>query len=215
VNVLCDIGAFEGVYDPGLYFRNLVRNGDAESGGASPTGRYVGTPNWDVTSGTFTAAPYNISFFPNTNLVTNTVPANHGYNLFTGGPDSPSSTSSQVIDLAALAGDIDAGHVLYTLSADLGGDRDQADSAFVNAFFRDEGSSTIDTAGIGPVTVEIRGGLTKLLPVSSGGTIPAGTRSIFIEVVMQGAGYNNGYADNISLVLTPDLTYLFLPFLIR
>ena len=61
---LCDIGAYEGAVPPFAYNRNLVRNGDAESGGASLSGSYVGAPNWAVTSGHFTVAPYNGDGFP-------------------------------------------------------------------------------------------------------------------------------------------------------
>lgn len=46
VNGLCDIGAYEGVQPLFAYGRNLLRNGDAEDGGGSPSGKYVGVPDW-------------------------------------------------------------------------------------------------------------------------------------------------------------------------
>jgi hypothetical protein len=60
-------------------------------------------------------------------------------------------------------------------------------------------------ASIGPVTAADRSDQTGLLERIHAGTLPAGTRIVEIEVLFRkDTGSNNdGYADNISLVLTP------------
>jgi hypothetical protein len=71
---------------------------------------------------------------------------------------------------------------------------------------------------VGPVTAGDRGDQTGFVHVSQAGAVPAGARFINVEVLMTAGGvgtFNDGYADNLSLVLTRDLSYLFLPFLAR
>ncbi len=178
VNGLCDIGAYEGVQPLFAYGRNLLRNGDAEEGGASSGGKFVGVPGWLlVSNGHFTAVPYNApGGFPS--VLTDTVPTNHGYNFFAGG-DLTDTVVTQFVDISPASAAIDAGGVPYILSADLGGFQAQADVATVTVTFLD---GTVSIVGspltIGPVTAADRGGLTGFVHRSATALIPAGARQI-------------------------------------
>ena len=162
--------------------------------------------------------PYNSpGGFPS--VPTDTVPANHGDNFFAGG-SATTSTAAQTVDLHPIQAAVDAGSVQYTLSADLGGYLDQEDNATLTAIFQDE--SLLQTGSpvtIGPVTAADRGCpdacMTGFLHPSATGPVPAGTRyiKVVVNLTMVSGPYNDGYADNLSLVLTP-LT-VFLPLVFR
>ena len=204
VGTKCDMGAYDGALPTPLLGRNLVVNGDAEASAGSPTGAHVGAPGW-ATSGEFTVVPYNAAGgFPS--VPTDTVPANHGANFFAGG-NVQVSIGSQDINLAPAAGSIDAGRVRFLLSADLGGFASQEDNATVYIQFLDGASHKIAPSfTIGPVTAAQRGKKTGLLPVNQAGVVPANARTAFVLVTMTRVSnvgpYNDGYADNVSLVLS-------------
>ncbi|MHC4219894.1 MAG: hypothetical protein ACYSU7_15740, partial [Planctomycetota bacterium] len=120
------------------------------------------------------------------------------------------SEISQVIDVADIATEVDAGVVVYTLSGWFGGFSDQRDLASLTAHFLDERDGELLAITIGPVTRELRrtgiGGedtwLTGLLPATADGPLPAGTRRIRVRLLAEAAtGDNDGYADELSLVL--------------
>ena len=69
--------------------------------------------------------------------------------------------------------------------------------------FLDAANEVIDTAAIGPVTNADRNSQTGLLLRQETGFVPSGTRSIGVELQMTrlNGTYNDGYADNLSLVL--------------
>jgi hypothetical protein len=210
VNGLCDIGAFEGAQGLPYYFSNLIQNGDAEAAAGSLTGAFVGAPFWSVSSGQFTVVPYGSpGGFPVAGV--DRVPSNHGENLFAGGHATPSS-AIQYIGLAGIAGAVDAGGVHLTLAGDLGGWTTDADNAQVEVDFLNAGSGTIGSpVTIGPVTPAERGFETGLVNQSATALVPAGARLLRVTVSMTAfSGYNDGYADNLSLVLTPAHA-LFLP----
>ncbi|MEP7358205.1 MAG: choice-of-anchor Q domain-containing protein, partial [Anaerolineales bacterium] len=214
VGDLCDNGAVEGVYAPAIYNRNLVRNGDAESGGASPTGADIGLPNWNKTTGAASVIDYGTGggFL---DPATDPVPANHGYNFFVGGQDL-STVITQVVTINSIGAAIDSGQVHYALSAYLGYYLDSSNQASVRAVFR-----TISGAAIGsPVVIgppaSLSGADTGFVPFSHSGTLPAGTRSVLIELDMEASlGYNFALADNVSLVLSSVVHKLYLPFIRR
>src|SRR5207249_4211131 len=56
---------------------------------------------------------------------------------------------------------------------------------------------------IGPVTASQRNGRSTLLPRAAKGNVPRGTRSIVVTITAtrESGVYNDGYADNISLML--------------
>ena len=206
VGSLCDIGAYEGQQPVFGYQRNLVRNGDAEIAAGSPTGGFVGVPNWSSRGGQLlTVVPYNApGGFPS--VSTDTVPAVHGLNFFAGG-NSAVSVGVQDVDLSPLADSIDADNVTFDLSADLGGYLTQGDNAELEADFLDQSTHLLSQVFLGPVTAADRSNLTGLLHRDATGQVPAQTRTVELFLTMTRASaassQNDGYADNISFVVLP------------
>jgi hypothetical protein len=182
---------------------NLVVNGDAETGVASDSGDVVPTAGWTTTAGQFTQVLYSTSGFPGTDFAAK---IGGGKSFFAGGPDPDNGLSSatQLVSVATYAGAIDAGTEPVTLSALIGGYATQNDNATISATFLDANNAPIGTAlGIGPVDSTARAGITTLLPETNSATVPAGTRSISLAIVMTrtDGAYDDGYVDNISLTL--------------
>ncbi|MEY2575449.1 MAG: hypothetical protein QOF80_936 [Verrucomicrobiota bacterium] len=202
----CNIGAYEGSISNSLYGRNLIVNGDADTTAGSPTGARIGIPFWS-TSAAFTAVPYNAAGgFPN--VATDTVPANHGYGFFAGG-NAASAFATQTISVSAIGSQIDTGKVAFTFSADLGGYFTDGDSASAIFNFLDESGTRVGSgAYLPPVTPADRGSKTGFLARAYQGTVSVGTRSIevFVDMTRSNGVTDDGYADNISLVLTPPPT---------
>jgi hypothetical protein len=217
-NGMCDIGAYEGRVPAGYYGRNLVRNGDAESSAGSPQLAFVGMPSWVALSGQrFTVIPYGVAGpFPN--------PANPGVpgagtNLFAGGPVAGDTLGSQAVALAPIAAAVDGGRVRFSFSAYLGGRGSEEDRARALLVWFDGSGQILPGSAVleGPTSAE-RGGASALLPRSASGAVPAGARSATIGLAMlfgtTGGAYNDAYADNVSIVLTPP-PVIFLPALRR
>jgi hypothetical protein len=206
---LCDIGAFEGAQSTPLFNRNLIRNGTAENSAGALTGADVGAANWTKTLGQFTVVPYNApGGFPN--AATDAIPANHGYNFFSGGTVA-SSWGTQLVTATAISAAIDTGLVNYVLSGDFGGYATQEDFARLTVVFYDSIAGQIGSQQIGDVTAAQRGNVTGFLHRSAIGTVPIGTRTIVIRAALyrvDASGYNDGFADNLSLVLKPISVYL-------
>lgn len=177
---------------------NLLRNPGAELGKASASADSVSVPGWR-TSGGLTVVPYGSGTHPS---AAESARAGGGKNFFGGGRGAR-STARQAVSVSRLASSIDARRAKATLSALLGGWQGQADSASVSARFLDAGGRALGGVALGAVTAGQRGGATKLLRRSATVSVPAGTRSI--EVVLtavRAAGReNDGYADNLSLVV--------------
>lgn len=183
---------------------NLIVNGDAE---ADPSATGDGTINHDVSAwmnetGDFTITKYNaLNGFPTS---TAPGPENRGVFFFSGGRTAL-STASQTIDVATCAAEIDSNTQRFLLSGFLGGWTSSNDQAKVSLSFRDAGNAEIGTASIGPVTAGDRRNITGLFPRSSSGIVPAGTRTIEVslQITRFDTTFNDGYADNLSLVLLP------------
>jgi hypothetical protein len=181
-----------------LLGRNLVVNGNAEAAQGLP--RMVGAQNW-ATTGHFTAVNYGYDDYPTSK---SPGPADRGNRFFSGGTNDALSTASQGIDVSSLAAAIDAGKIAYDFSAWIGGFANQNDYATVTATFFNASHARLTSVQLGPVTRTNRQGLTALLRRQTAGSVPAMTRRIGIEIVstrLEGAS-NDGYADNISLVLS-------------
>lgn len=181
----------------------LVQNGGAEAGPASPDG-YVPVPNipgWTFYTGVNVVRYGTGPEFPT--LISPGPPA-RGQQFFSGGNNSGFSTASQMVDVSAGGARIDTGLATFSLRAWLGGSGSQDDSAMVTAIFNDASGNSLATATLsGPFSVE-RGGTTGLLPRQESGPVPVGTRSVQIVLSMLrvSGNYNNGYADEISLRLS-------------
>jgi hypothetical protein len=178
---------------------NLLANPGAEAGaGAADSSTIIPPPSW-TTTGEFTAVKYETSGFPSTAVSSQ---IGGGTNFFAGG-NVATSTGEQVVNVSVAQPEIDAGRVSAALSAYLGGFSSQDDNARISMIFLAGNGATLGAPEIGPVTAADRGDQTTLLPRSTCGAVPAGTRSI--KVVITGTrvsgSYNDGYADNVSLSL--------------
>jgi hypothetical protein len=179
--------------------RNLIMNGGAELGPASPDGViYVRVPSWSQLPGkpASNAVNYGYDSFPSANVPG---PASRGKHLFFGGV-APYAVSAQSVNLAPLAATIDGGRVRFSFSAYFGGYSSQADNASATLRFEPGGR----TYRLGPVTAGQRQNTTELLLRGTSGIVPAGTRSAQVTLEMsrfEGTS-NDGYVDNVALVLT-------------
>jgi hypothetical protein len=182
---------------------NAITNPGAESNTGSSTGNDVITPSgWTQGgAGSATVVKYGVSGFPSSS---SPGPSSRGNNFFSGGPSGLESDLFQTIDASNQASQIDAGHIKFNLSAFLGGFSSQNDQASVFINLSNASHSFINQFSVGPVTNTDRGNVTGLLSRSLTGTLPAGTRFIQVQIHMDpvSGGYNDGYADNLSLVLT-------------
>lgn len=178
---------------------NLVVNGDAEAGAGAPGTGIVPIPGWSTTSD-FTAVQYGAAGFP---AATSPGPANRGFNFFGGGTNTLFSTASQTLNVASAASVIDAGGVTFSQSAYLGGFDTQTDYLVYRTVFQDGGGGVLGTSLLGPVTEADRAGVTGLLFRDTHGFVPVGTRDIVVtlEATRFQGSYDDGYADNVSLVL--------------
>lgn len=178
---------------------NIIVNGDAEASvGAANFGTTAAPVGWTVASN-FTAVQYAAGSF------SASAASGGGLNYFAGGPSNANSSASQTIDISDLAATIDGGDLNYSFAGFVGGFSTQADNMvvviqFLNALSSDNGTSSL--GGNLP-----RGGETKLVPISASDLVPIGTRSVQIrmDATRSSGAYNDGYADNLSLVLSGDI----------
>lgn len=178
----------------GSFGANLVYNGGAEIGTLA-TG-------W-IISKEFTTLLYGTGGgFPS---LTDPGPADRGSRFFSGGSSNASAEAMQSIDISFAASDIDAGNASFNLSAYLGGYGPQDDNAKVTASFFDAAGTQLGlTTTIGPVMAADRNNKTGLLLRETGSVVPAQARTVRITILLTRLtpNYNDGYADNISFVLT-------------
>jgi hypothetical protein len=182
--------------------QNLLFNGDAEyERGYSGYGNVPDAwlPGW-YDPGYFTVVLYDSpDGYPTSS---DPGPADRGENFFAGGWTSGNTFAEWTVDVRSLASDIDAG-ATGTLTGWLGGYASQEDTASVTVAYLHDTGTKLGTQTIGPVSAEERGYATGLVEKSAAETIPAGTRTIVVTVnATRAAGYNDGYADNLSLVIT-------------
>jgi thiamine biosynthesis lipoprotein len=196
-----------GLAGPTPFGANLIFNGGAEYGGGHDDAAHnAGVGGWTDT-GAMTAIRYGApQGFPGADAPG---PADRGGAFFCGGKAAVSEIH-QVIDVADAGPEIDAGLVVYALGGWFGGFSDQRDLASLTAHFLDERGGELLAVTVGPVALEDRraafGGegeqLTGLLQRQARGPVPPGTRRIRVRLVAEaGTGDNDGYADELSLVL--------------
>jgi len=180
---------------------NLLFNGDAEyergyvgytdvpdtwSAGWWDPG-YLTTILWDSPGG------YPLSSEPG--------PSDRGNNLFAGGWTSYDTLMKQEIDLSPLTATLASG-ASYTLSAWLGGYASQDDSVSLTVNFMGSSGDTLATETIGPVLAADRGEATGLLFREATGEVPsAAVKAVVTLKASVASGYNDGYADNLSLII--------------
>ncbi len=184
---------------------NLVQNPGAEQPAAPASDTGVAPPaGWSPSLG-FTVMAYGRTGFPPTSVGDG---IGGGTNFFAGGPGVASSGADQLVDLSAAAAEIDAGHVDANLSAYLGGLGSQSDAASVTVTFSSDPGADGGQLGapltVGPVTAADRNDVTALLRRAASVTVPVGARSLLISIdtTRTDGAYDDGYADNVSLVLS-------------
>jgi hypothetical protein len=183
--------------------KNLIKNPGAESGTGSADGSEVAVPNWVKSNAGLTEVQYGApGGFPDSNTPG---PPKRGENFFAGGPgNGPFSVNlTQHINITRYAAAIKAGKVSFVLKGWLGGFANDPDSIRLDL----EASGTYGDADW--VSVEItntkRHNQTKFLLQTVTGKFPRGTKTIDVVIAFFGSDngpYNDGYADNLSLVLT-------------
>jgi hypothetical protein len=183
-----------------LFGSNLIVNGDAEAGVGSPSGAEVPAPGF-TTTGAFTVVSYGGPGFPAPDSPGGSV---GGHNFFAGGAGASVSTGSQFIDLTAGADFIDLGTTTFELSAYLGGYASQADNAALSVAFVDGAGAALGAPIVlAPVSNLDRGDVTGLILRRREGFVPSGARGALLTLTMNRVAslYNDGYADNLSLIL--------------
>jgi len=73
----------------------------------------------------------------------------------------------------------------------------------VEATFLDAGGHSLAVGRIGPVTDLTRGGKTRMIRSETRGDVPRGARQVVVKISMNrtDGNYDDGYADDISLVI--------------
>jgi hypothetical protein len=187
---------------------NLIQNPGAEDPAAPADDAGVAHPtDWLSPSPSFTVMGYGRNVFPATSV---SDAIGGGANFFAGGPNTADSFAEQFPDITGAAAEIDAGHVRADLSAYLGGVGSQGDAATITVTFnsdpQDDGGTDLGTLTVGPVTAADRNDQTTLLRRDASATVPPGTRSAHVVIeaarATDGGAYDDGYADNVSLVLS-------------
>lgn len=174
------------------YGTNLVVNGGAEQGAAG-WAAFDGTPLFQ-----------SVDYGSNWVLPTQPGPADRGAFLFVGGSGVGYAGGYQTIDLSPNLADVSAGRLSYDLSGWLGGWTNQADNAMFYVTFLDGTGNLVGDVSLGPVTPVDRDNQTGLFLRQQSGFIPVDARSVQLSLTMQRivSGDNDGYADNLSFVLT-------------
>jgi hypothetical protein len=177
-----------------IFGDNLIINGNAEAAGA-------GVPGF-TTTGNFETVAYGTSGgFPG---AASPGPVDRGSRFFSGGPSNSFSRATQVVDISAFSSSIDGTGVSFALSGFFGGFSSQNDRAILVARFLDGIGSFISGVTIGDITAANRGNVTGLLADSTTSVVPLGARTVSLQLDMtrSSGAYNDGYADNLSLVFT-------------
>jgi hypothetical protein len=182
--------------------KNLIKNGTAEKGGGG-SGEVVAIPNWARTEGdSSTVITYGLGGGVDT---TSPGPAARGVQYFAGGPDDTSNTNvlAQTVALKPYATAINGGAVKFKLQAYLGGFSAQDDQASVEIDFHDKHGILLSSTTIGPVLAIDRTDITELVKRHALGMVPAGAKTVLVQLILvrTAGNYNDAYADNLSLVL--------------
>jgi hypothetical protein len=128
----------------------------------------------------------------------------------TGRGDPSTAALTQDYDIPeSAAQDVDSGNALATIGGCLGGYAGQDDSTWLgfDFYFEPDGDRTGPGESVAGPTAAERGNLTRFLPRQVGEVVRRGTRQIVVRLeFVRKSGrdtYNDGYADNLVLRLTP------------
>lgn len=196
-----------------LLYRNLVVNGDFEegqpgrvTGDTFPEVVNVAIPGWEDSGPATVIAYQQAAAFGYPDPARHVLPTDRGNAYYAGMAEG---TTYQRIGVADLSSLIDAGQVRYDLSAWLGGFAEQDEHLRLSIRFLDaRGRAIGQPALLDPVHVYHRRSESGFLLRERAGDVPAGTRSIRIEIENIGIHtppyVRDGYADNIALELSVD-----------
>lgn len=192
----------------GWFGNNLLVNSGAEANaGVWNDGRNVPPLGW-VASGGFGAVGYE-------GWHGSAGSADHGRNLFVIAPGESGGAGTQVVDLEAVAAEIDAGRLQAVLSGWLGGSTSESEAAKLMALFRNATGET--TGSVEFSSTEAGAGADSepgaLVRQEQEVLVPAGTRvaEVTLELRRQTLSATGGVGDDLSLVLervttaSPDL----------
>jgi hypothetical protein len=131
-------------------------------------------------------------------------PEERGFHLFAGGADGELSGMQQYIDLDGVW--VEAGlegRAKFSFGAFLGGKLLEEDYASASLTFLDAEGQPLGRIDLPAITAAEREGQSGLFPVATSDYLPAGTRTILVELTFRGfeGGFNDGYADNLELAL--------------
>ncbi|MEY9855494.1 hypothetical protein ABH935_001098 [Catenulispora sp. GAS73] len=156
-------------------------------------------PGWTIVSGDPNAVCYGASGYPDGSTPGS---SNRGNQFFAGG-GTGNSDLAQTVDVSAAASAIDAGGVPFDMSGWLGGYAGQNDRVGMTATFLSASGSSLGSAAIAPVTNSDRGNVTEFLQRDASGTLPAGTRSVKVDLAFTwtAGDTTDGYADDLSLTV--------------
>jgi hypothetical protein len=182
---------------------NLIRNASAEHTKTKPTddGGKVVVRSWTVAKRYyFTAVRYGTPAFLAKH---DPGPKSRGKNFFAGGTDGRKSIATQTDALTTYRSWIKAGKAHFTLSGWLGGYSSQNDHVIVTVTWQNKSGTALDSTKIGPVSATNRHDATALRFRSTKGTVPKSATAALITITMTRTDgeYNDGYADNLKLVL--------------
>lgn len=177
---------------------NLIVNGDAEAGGYCTNDWSAATtvPGWTVQAGGVNVMCQGVGSFglPNDGRTPG--------KAFFGPGNFGDGSMSQTVDVSSAATAIDGGGVHYDLAGWLGGWTTYGGYVAVSLHFKDAGGNPVGTtAKLPTVSATDRGLATKFLSRTATGAVPAGARSIQVEVQFLSTTNETGYLDNLSLTL--------------
>jgi hypothetical protein len=181
---------------------NLIVNAGAEmERGYSYFFPDAALPGWED-EGYATAIRYGGEGFPSEG---GPGPTARGDNFFCGGGTGSDTEIVQNIDISGLSELIDEGGLRYDLAGWLGGYADQEDRAEFKLELFDNSGVVVESGVLEAISATERGDETGLFYSAVRGGVPPFVRSARVTVLFsQSAGYNDGYADNLSLILSVD-----------
>lgn len=182
-----------------VYGVNSVLNPSGETYTGTANGTNIILPNNWTANFSPTLAPYSSG---NATSASHPKPADSGNVYFAGGPDQESSDFFQMIDLTSIGTEIDNGQVEFTLSGFLGGFGNQNDLAYLFVNFQTIDHFFAGQSVVGPVTAADRGNANGLLSRTTTEQVPGEARFAQVQIHFErnAPAYNDGYADNVSLV---------------
>ena len=188
---------------------NLLINGDAEQHRCTDDWTAQSPiPGWQVINGAASVLCYTAFNYAHETPI---LPSSSQTNTALFAAPGADTAIEQIVNVQAESKAIDSGNTHFTLSAWLGGWRDRPERATLTAIFLDEDShSTGAPVLLTNADAQARNNLTGLIFSEIKGNVPVKTRHIVITVnFLSGfTSYHNAYADNISLKLNGDVSWL-------